>query len=93
MHYQEPPRITKNQQKTLIISNTPAKIHQDPPRSTTTRTSKNHQEPSKTLYDNQRKIVTVKQMAGVADANAMLLGTHCRHSHAKVPRQCEADMS
>ena len=28
-----------------------------------------------------------------AVAHAWLLGAHCRHSHAKVPRQCEADMS
>ena len=28
-----------------------------------------------------------------AIAQARLLAAHCRHSHAKVPRQCEADMS
>ena len=27
-----------------------------------------------------------------AVAHARLLVAHCRHSHAEVPRQCEADM-
>ena len=38
-------------------------------------------------------ILSVVCPASAAVAHARLLGAHCRHSHAEIPRQCEADMS
>ena len=46
------------------------------------------------LYENggnERSLGVVCPASAVS--NARLLGAHCRHSHAEIPRQCEADMS